>query len=134
MIGRALDHIKEMGQSITAITATVELASSLVSAGRLEEAIDKLGGAGARSSAAEAYGARLHRIRARALSAMGRDDEAQVELLSGLEVADRRQDPYETAMLTLALADLERRLGQPVDDTAVDEARRTLADLGVELS
>ncbi len=54
MIGRALDHIKEMGQSITAITATVELASSLVSAGRLEEAIDKLGGAGARSSAGDA--------------------------------------------------------------------------------
>ncbi len=56
-------------------------------------------------------GARLHRIRARALSAMGRDDEAQLELLTGLEIADRRQDPYETAMLTLALADLERRLG-----------------------
>ena len=56
MIGRALDHIKEMGQSISAIDATVELASSLVSAGQLEEAIDKLGAAGARSTAAEAYG------------------------------------------------------------------------------
>ncbi len=65
---------------------------------------------------------------------MGRDDEAQLELLKGLEVADRRQDPYEKAMLTLALADLEHRLGQPVDDTAIDEARRTLADLGVEFA
>ena len=65
---------------------------------------------------------------------MGRDDEAQLELFRGLEVADRRRDPYERAMLTLALADLEHRLGQPVDVTAIDEARRTLADLGVELS
>ncbi len=37
-------------------------------------------------------------------------------------------------MLALALADLARRLGEPVDDAAVDEARRTLKDLGVELS
>jgi class 3 adenylate cyclase/tetratricopeptide (TPR) repeat protein len=133
MIERALDHIREMGQSITAIDATVELAAALVSAGRPDEAIDHLGGTDSRSSAAEAFGARLHRVRARALSAMGRDDEAQLELLRGLEVADRRQDPYEKAMLTMALADLERRLGQPVDDETIEEARRTLADLGVEL-
>ena len=90
--GRALDHIKEMGQSITAITATVELASSLVSAGRLEKQSTSWVGLGLVLGGGRLWGeAPPHR--ARALSAMGRDDEAQLELLTGLEIADRRRDP-----------------------------------------
>ncbi len=132
LISGALSRTKEMGQSITAIDASIELASCLVLADLPEKALDQL--AGVDTPSAGAYGPALHRVRARALAAEGLVIEALGEIGQGLEVALHRQDPYEKALLTLARAELGRRFGLPIDEFSEEEARRTLGALGVDLS
>jgi class 3 adenylate cyclase/tetratricopeptide (TPR) repeat protein len=119
-----------VGQTQLAVEAAIHLASALVDEGQPAEAIGLLDSAEQTAGdEAEGYACPLARIRASALAALGRHDEALARIDEGLRVARRQGLVYEEAMLLLVKAEVEAT--DPDAKKTEEEAHRLLLSLGV---
>ena len=118
----------ELGFANWSLEATLYSAIGLIRGGHLSlalEAVDNIGQVGL-----EVYASMRSRVRAEALSGLGRTEEALAEIEAGLSLADQHGLPYEKALLLLLKADLTpAAIG--ARDHALEEGRGLLQRLGV---
>jgi tetratricopeptide (TPR) repeat protein len=130
-VDEALTLLAQLREELTrradgyAIEAKVALGEVLVDAGRCAEAIDEVGDAGRPDGASAWVVPRLHLVRGRAMSQLGRLTDARTEWEQGLALADELGLVYEVAQLRLSLA-------RASDDRhEASEAMHVLRRLGV---
>ena len=121
---QVIDEAKRMGQPFFAVDASVHLADALTRSGDPGQALEVV--TVTREMAGEdaaLYEVPLERLRAQALVAMGRPDEASTHIALALISARAQRLVYEEALLLLVQA-------QTGDDEAFEEANRLLKDIG----
>jgi class 3 adenylate cyclase/tetratricopeptide (TPR) repeat protein len=128
----AIDEAGSLGYSDLVLEGSIHLAAARLASGDPSDALETL------DAGVEAVGEEmpwlelpLGRVRAEALTALGRLDEAE-QLLDACLVAARSQAaPYEEALTLTARSRLARRRGSPPDAEEAEEARRLFRLLGV---
>ena len=133
--GEAWAEFNALGKRTSAFEAAIMMADCKLRRGDPAQALEML-------DLAEAEGgedvllfqASMARVRAAALTALGRTDEAALAIASGIDSARQQEQPYDHAMLVITSADLVRLAGGQPDQTAVAEANEVLARLGAQLA
>jgi tetratricopeptide (TPR) repeat protein len=123
---QVIDEAKRMGQPFFAVDASVHLADALTRAGDPDRALEVI--ALTRELAGEdaaLYEVPLERLRAQALIAMARPDEASAHVARALASARAQRLVYEEALLLLVKAVTDFGNGE-----AFEEANRLLKDIG----
>jgi class 3 adenylate cyclase/tetratricopeptide (TPR) repeat protein len=137
-VGAARDSFTRLLEELDAQlpAEAVDLACALAEAeldagdpGRGLEVIDTA--LAAASEGAGVYSAAAERVRGRALTRLGRRDEARAALDVAIAEADANGLGYERALLRLAEQELAVASNAPVDQAEVDRAIESLAQLGV---
>jgi class 3 adenylate cyclase/tetratricopeptide (TPR) repeat protein len=124
----ARDRFEALGEPSEIRATDLALAEVLLDAGRPDHARRVLGLLADRVP--EGAGVIEHRLRARWLVAVGRRDEAEAVLLTGLHTAEQQSDRYEEALVLLQLHALSGTAGAP-DADLFRRAERILNALGV---
>lgn len=123
---QVIDEAKRMGQPFFAVDASVHLADALTRAGDPDRALEVI--AHTRELAGEdaaLYEVPLERLRAQALIAMARPDEASAHVARALASARAQRLVYEEALLLLVKALTDFGNGE-----AFEEANRLLKEIG----
>jgi tetratricopeptide (TPR) repeat protein len=123
-----IDEAKQTGQPYFGVDAALHLADALTRSGEPGSALEVIGTAQELAGEdAELYSVPLERLRAAALIALARPDEALGHLESALASAREQRLVYEEAQILM----LEAAIG--AGDGASDQAQRLFRDLGVSL-
>ena len=130
---RVHESVRSLGQMTSAMEAALVLADALTRDGRAQEAIDVIAAAEREARAEAAYSLPRTCIqRARALLALGRFDEADEMVLTGLAAAREQGLPYEEALLFRLGSRVDRHRGNLQRSVeALARAEETLGILGV---
>ena len=122
---------ERLGATTQAVEASLHLAECLARSDRPAEALALLDAAARRGRDAPVLAATMARVRAVALAAMDRLDEAAACVAAGVAEARRQGLPYDLALLLGEAVELDRRRGRPPDAAQEREAATLLAALGV---
>jgi class 3 adenylate cyclase/tetratricopeptide (TPR) repeat protein len=126
LLTRARDDLIALGQLSSALEASIHLADCLIARGAAGDALTSIDEAARLGlSGAPVYGPPTDRVRAMALAALGRHQEALDIARRGLDAARRQRLNFDVAQLLLVIADLAG------EQDALDEADRMLDALGV---
>ncbi len=122
-----------LSQKVSALESALVRVEALTRQGRAEDALVLLeSNAGSATGEGVALQPRLNLERARALTALGRHDEALVEADAGVALADQYSLPFERAQLLGLQADVLALTGETAAARAKsEEAGAVLAGLGV---
>jgi tetratricopeptide (TPR) repeat protein len=131
VLEHARDQLIDLGETPTALEASIEIAGCCVQRGGAAEALrilddaEELAGGEARVHAAP-----IARMRASALAQDGRFDEAMEVAEAGLKEAIDQGLPYEEAQLIKTKADIAIRTGGEVPTADLARADEILSGLG----
>jgi hypothetical protein len=122
-----------LGQKVSALEAALVRVEALTRQGRAEDALMLLeSNAGSATGEGVALQPRLNLERARAMTALGRHDEALAEADAGVALADQYSLPFERAQLLRLQGDVLVVVGDaPASRTKAEEAEGVLLGLGV---
>lgn len=129
------ERARDLGQMTSAMEAALVRADAVTRSGRPEEAIEIIAAAERETRAEATFSMpRTCLQRARALLALGRFEEADEMVLTGLQAAREMALPYEEALLLRLESRIERHRGRDDRSRAADaEALELLERLGVRL-
>ncbi|MCZ6656907.1 MAG: AAA family ATPase [Gammaproteobacteria bacterium] len=132
MLERIVTNFTQAGQPLSALEAAVARCKAKQDLGEPDAALALLDEAiAAAGRDAELLRPTYAAERATTLAAIGRIEDAERELASGLAAAAAHHLPYEEAVLRLARSGLAPLLDAPFDPEDVELASRILANLGV---
>jgi tetratricopeptide (TPR) repeat protein len=132
LLRKALATFTELGETPSALDASVHLAECLLRQDRCSEALDLLDSASSTVSSESTVSApAIMRMRSLALTRLGRPDEAWTAANSALALAKKQRLPYELALTLLAGSDLQQ-IPETLDTGMSKEAAtEILTGLGV---
>jgi class 3 adenylate cyclase/Tfp pilus assembly protein PilF len=133
MLEVVLRDAQELGQTQFAYEAALYLAECRIRDGEPDEALDQISAATARAGEeAEFFEPKRARIAAQALVRLGKIEDAESELLAGLEAALELGLQYDEVLIRLARNELAQSRGKTADRENLQIANRLLDRLGIE--
>ncbi len=130
---RTHEGVRALGQMTSAMEAALVRADAMTRDGRAEEALEIITAAEREARSDAAYSLPRTCIqRGRALLALGRFDEADEMVLTGLEASREQGLPYEEALLFRLRSRIDRHRGRPRRaEKALARAEEAMSRLGV---
>jgi predicted ATPase/class 3 adenylate cyclase len=132
LLERVRRDFDQLGQAASSLEAALVQALAMLRAGRAGQALDVLSASAAAAGVdAQLFEPQVAEVRARALVAIGRIQEAENVIEKGLTAAREFGLPYEEAMLLLARTEIARSADAETGRSDFEASKRILGDLGV---